>query len=378
MKPMGTGVLLLEGGSASGEVDSTLQALRRAIAMDTLINWLTVPGTQVVLASGNRQLLQAAEKLGAGRYDTGGGPFRLLDTLRAVLQEQKWQRVLCMGGAAAPLATRQDLTEILGMLQAAPEPAVLMNNPLSADIVGFSPTSCLAGIQAAGCDNDLAFQLCHIGLRRVLLPPEPRLTFDLDTPSDALLLQWLVERGQPVGERTRQALAGLPWDGWRLQAAVDVLARPGCEVALLGRVGPGVVSEINQRLQCRLRVFSEERGMKALGRLASRSVTSLLGHYYQAVGGAEFFRALGQVADVAFFDTRVLLAHLGCYVEAEQRFCSDLGWWREITHPGLREFTRLAWQTEVPVVLGGHSLVSGGLRLLVATLPAGRERNSPE
>jgi hypothetical protein len=66
---MGTGVLLLEGGSASGEVDSTLQALRRAIAMDTLINWLTVPGTQVVLASGNRQLLQAAEKLGAGLYD---------------------------------------------------------------------------------------------------------------------------------------------------------------------------------------------------------------------------------------------------------------------------------------------------------------------
>ena len=178
---MGTGVLLLEGGSASGEVDSTLQALRRAIALDTLINWLTVPGTQVVLASGNRQLLQAAEKLGAGRHDTGGGPFRLLDTLRAVLQEQKWQRVLCMGGAAAPLV----------------HPAGFDGNP--GYVAGRTGTGCVdeqpalsgyrrlfahqppGGDPSGRFDNDLAFQLCHIGLRRVLLPRNRALTFDLDT-----------------------------------------------------------------------------------------------------------------------------------------------------------------------------------------------------
>ena len=167
----------------------------------------------------------------------------------------------------------------------------------------------------------------------------------------------------------RQALAGLPWDGWRLQAAVDVLARPGCEVALLGRVGPGVVSEINQRLQCRLRVFSEERGMKALGRLASRSVTSLLGHYYQAVGSGVFpcpgagggcgFSIPGYCWPIWDATLRQNSAFVPTWAGGGKSPIRGCGVHAACLANGGAGRS------------GGHSLVSGGLRLLVATL-AGR------
>ena len=46
------------------------------------------------------------------------------------------------------------------------------------------------------------------------------------------------------------------------------------------------------------------------------------------------------------------------------RFAADLGLAERIEDPGLREFVRAANGSPVPVVLGGHSLVAGGLMLL--------------
>ena len=46
------------------------------------------------------------------------------------------------------------------------------------------------------------------------------------------------------------------------------------------------------------------------------------------------------------------------------RFLSDLGNWTAISDPFLRDFTRLATEADIPVLLGGHSLMSGGLMAL--------------
>jgi hypothetical protein len=70
---------------------------------------------------------------------------------------------------------------------------------------------------------------------------------------------------------------------------------------------------------------------------------------------------LAELGDAAFLDTRVLLAHRGIEASREERFLSDLGRWEEIGEPFLREFTRAAVEAPIPVLLGGHSLMSGGL-----------------
>ena len=50
------------------------------------------------------------------------------------------------------------------------------------------------------------------------------------------------------------------------------------------------------------------------------------------------------------------------------RFNSDLHRWEEVDDPFLRRFTQAAAQAQIPVVLGGHSVVAGGLMALIESL----------
>ncbi len=74
--------------------------------------------------------------------------------------------------------------------------------------------------------------------------------------------------------------------------------------------------------------------------------------------------SLAELGDAAFIDTRVLLAHFRIEAARADRFLSDLGRWQEVSEPFLRDLTRAALQAPIPVLLGGHSLMSGGLMAL--------------
>jgi len=91
---------------------------------------------------------------------------------------------------------------------------------------------------------------------------------------------------------------------------------------------------------------------------------SILGFYLERVGVSRFFATLADLGDAAFIDTRVLLAHLRLRPSQADRFYSDIGRVEAIRDPFLRAFTGAAREAPIPVVLGGHSLVSGGLMLL--------------
>jgi hypothetical protein len=71
-------------------------------------------------------------------------------------------------------------------------------------------------------------------------------------------------------------------------------------------------------------------------------------------------------------DTRVLFAHLGRTPSMADRFASDQLAPDEIVDPVVRDFTAAAAAAPIPVVLGGHALVSGGLWLLARSLHAMR------
>jgi hypothetical protein len=79
------------------------------------------------------------------------------------------------------------------------------------------------------------------------------------------------------------------------------------------------------------------------------------------LGAERFFLRLAELGDGAVIDTRVIEAHLGVEPSREDRFQSDLLNWQAIDDPFLRRFTKAAAEAPIPVLLGGHSLVSGGL-----------------
>ena len=66
-----------------------------------------------------------------------------------------------------------------------------------------------------------------------------------------------------------------------------------------------------------------------------------------------------------FLDDRVLWAARGNWPSPADRFNSDLLRPEDISDPFIQQFTSAAMSCPVPVVLGGHSLVSGGLRVLI-------------
>jgi hypothetical protein len=106
--------------------------------------------------------------------------------------------------------------------------------------------------------------------------------------------------------------------------------------------------------------------MRADGRLARGEVRSLLAMQIEAVGTERFFvEVLPRLGDAALIDDRVLWAHQGVWPEAEDRFNSDLFRPDRIVDPFVRDLTAAAMACPIPVVLGGHSLVSGGLYVLV-------------
>jgi hypothetical protein len=71
------------------------------------------------------------------------------------------------------------------------------------------------------------------------------------------------------------------------------------------------------------------------------------------------------MGNALILDSRVILAHRRSWPPAADRFHSDLRQPGRIEDPFLREFTAAAMGAPIPVVLGGHSLVSGGLWALV-------------
>jgi hypothetical protein len=122
-----------------------------------------------------------------------------------------------------------------------------------------------------------------------------------------------------------------------------------------------------------VRALIEERGLRASGRLAGeerqRPPRSVLGALLERDGPAAIGARLAELGDAALVDSRVLLAHrLGpdesAWPPAEDRFASDLLDAPAIVDPWLAELTAAAASASIPVLLGGHSLVGPGIRLV--------------
>ena len=151
----------------------------------------------------------------------------------------------------------------------------------------------------------------------------------------------------------------------RLRAAREVLKTPATRVILAGRVPSWALAQMEKSTQCWTRVYSEERGMRAAGRLGAGQVRSLLNDHLQAVGLERFIAELSSMADAILWDTRVLWAARGVWPTEVERYAADLGMVECIADPFLRDFTQAINEAPIPIVTGGHALVSGGLWTLL-------------
>jgi len=360
-------VVIFEGSAAQSPVEEMLVKVRHGALKDNLDKFISMPEIKRIILVTNQPDLAALARLPkvtVEMNDLEPPAFHFGRQLLDVIERHHIETILCMGGAAVPLLRQDELVQICLQILAK-SGRYVTNNVQSADIIAFRPAGILKEFDPVISDNALALLLRYDArFEQVLMPVTVGTQFDIDTPTDLLMLA-----ASPFGgSHLRKALAELALETSIIDRAKKVLCGNYEEVALIGRVGAPAIALMNQNFKVRLRVFSEERGMKALGRLERNEVVSLLGYWLEEIGPERFFSYLAQTVAAAFIDTRVLFAHFKNDISDADRFYSDLFLSEQIQDPFVREFTQAAKACPIPVVLGGHSLVSGCIHLLVAEL----------
>jgi hypothetical protein len=279
--------------------------------------------------------------------------------------------VIALGSGAAPLATIGDLRDFVRAAERDGHIA-LTNNRYSADVVAISNASVLASLPDLPADNALPRWLAEVGGFAVAdLARRWRLQIDYDSPLDLLI----------AGARDLAELAGaggLPNGGIarRIEQVASVAGDSRAEIFVAGRTSTATLRWLERRIPARTRALVEERGLRAstdlagTGGTAQRPPRSLLGHLLDADGAGALGAIVTDVADAAVIDSRVLLAHrLGAdersWPVAEDRYASDLLLPDLIADRWLRTLTDAALDSPVPILLGGHTLVGPGLRLVL-------------
>jgi len=354
------------GGLGDTPVEQMVAVTRLTCALDTIEAALSTGAFERTILATD----QACDQdLPPGlELDIDDGPFHFGRRLAGIIRRHFLTSVVYLGGGSMPLLDGAGLSQITQGLEG---DRARTNNRFSSDLVAFPITpDVLAAVEGVDRDNSLARAIEEsAGLTLEELPRTVATQMDIDSPSDLAVLALTGEGGPRLRDYLRSLESETHSTGQALsltayQRVLPLLTDREAQIVVAGRVGSHAWQYLERETACRVRLFAEERGLESDDRASTGTARSLLGFVIEAAGIDRFFELLPQLGDAAFIDTRVLLAHMRIDATREDRFLSDLGNWTAISDPFLRDFTRLATEADIPVLLGGHSLMSGGLMAL--------------
>ncbi|MEP7158457.1 MAG: hypothetical protein ABI797_03445 [Chloroflexota bacterium] len=292
---------------------------------------------------------------------------------------------IVFGSGAVPRLNLGDARRLVGVA-ASSERVALTNNRYSSDIIALGRAAVLHDLPALPSDNALPRWLEErAGFTVGELPGRERLALDLDTPLDVCL----AAQAPGAAGWLRSAVAEARLETPRLSDLRALATDPHAELLVFGRAGSTTLAWLERNVRCRVRFLAEERGMRASSPLAiagtpprtRREPRATLSMVLADRGPSAFAEIVAGLADGALIDSRVLLAaRLGVdeanWPSAADRFNSDLHRASEIVDPWLRDLTASVGAARQPILLGGHSLVGPGVRLVLGRTgtAAGNER----
>ena len=356
-------------------------------------------GTHAAVASEGQRLLAADMSRRLGRLGAavrpidavapaGPGPFHWGRWYVAAAREalagasEPIDAIGYVGAGALALLGDEALDELLSPIPG----EVVANNRFSADafVVAGDLDRALETLAGCGTDNAAPRRLRDAGFAWRDLGTAPWARFDVDTTLDLALLRVATRldgaRPLDAGVRSFLEMARLPGDRPlevpHLATLGEVVRDRSGELVVAGRIPGATLGFLETETACRVRAFVEERGMRSAR--GGRPPRSLLAALLARSGPSELIAELASLGDGVVLDTRVLMSAIGGSSETaawppeEERFASDFSDASRITTPWLRELAEAAVGAPVPVLFGGHALVSDGLRLIVAAAWQGR------
>ncbi len=293
----------------------------------------------------------------------GAEPFHFGHALQELIAQLELDGVLYFGSGSGGLLAVNELARLAEFARQ-PSPRAVFNNFHSCDFFALADARRVLDIELPAIDNPLGHTLADAGFPCLALPRNAATQFDIDTPTELALLA----RSAHGNEALRAHCARLEIGHPTLDRALEILTDRTALTLLVGRLSPVTWSQFETEVACRTGALSEGRGLRAH---ATRYVPWLRQTIAQD-GPDILFERLKEACDAAWIDSRPLLAEAGKMPPAGDRFASDLFRPDEIGDPTWRAFTQAARDAGIPIVLGGHSLVSGDLYLAADACWKGR------
>lgn len=357
-------------------------------------------GSHAAIAADGQRLLAAELSRRLGRLGGAVAPLSaapadgfhwgrwFADAARVVLEEahaagSPLDALGYAGGSAMALMSDDALDELLSPVAG----EVVANNRFSADAFVVAGDLDRALDVLSGCDSDNAAprRLNDAGFGWRDLGATPWARFDVDTTLDLALLRLATRlpgtRSLDASVRGFLEMARLPGGGAlevpHLERIGQVIRDRSGELVVAGRIPAPTLLELETETACRVRAFVEERGMRS-ARTSGTAPRSLLAAFMAQTSPRELVAELATLGDAVVLDTRVLMAaragsaDTGAWPPEEERFASDFADASRVATPWLLELTEAVREASVPILCGGHALVSDGLRLIVAAAWQGR------
>jgi len=356
--------LIMLAPPGESEIEYWISSAQRAAALDLVLrlNEAELIDPVYVFAA-DQNFAQPLAEAGAIVQGTPVLDFHFGQQLRLCVEYIASDRLAYFGAASAPLLPLHWIDRIAAALCEVRQPWACVNNFHSTDWAFFNHSTLLAAAdQHIPSDNSLGWvarNLC--GFEIAGIPAAAASRADLDTPADLFMvtghpdlglhLHRFLDSNLPV----QQKAAGLK----------SLLSKPAKTLALIGRVSSEASRVLEKATQIWTRVFAEERGMVASGRLSRGEVTSMTGRMLAAWGPHRFVQELESMADGVLWDTRVVMAELYGWPSGLDRFAFDLGRSDLLEQESLTEWCEAVRDSAIPILSGGHSVVSGGLLALL-------------
>jgi len=295
-----------------------------------------------------------------------------------------------IGYAGAGALALADDALLEALVSAVPGEAVA-NNRHSTDafLVAGQPSgrqtveAALAALEGCATDNAAMQCLEAAGFAIRDLASSAWSRFDVDTPLDLALLR--VGTRLPTTRRPDGVVAaylematlpgGRSLEVPQLAEVGAVLRNRDAQLVVAGRVPSSAWAYLETESACRVRCFIEERGMRSALNAVPHSI---LADWLARLGAGDLVTELASLGDAVILDSRVLMAaragssEAAAWPPAEERFASDFLDATAVETDWLAELTEAAAGSSVPFMLGGHALVSDGLRILVDAAWLGR------
>ncbi len=291
-------------------------------------------------------------------------PFHFGAELKSLISRFGIERLVYFGSGNGMLLSKAQI-ELLLEFTSRSQPSALFNNFYSCDFAAISRATALLTADLPPIDNALGFALADSGFSCFSLPRDLSTQFDLDTPTDL----FLIAAAGLGGDRLRAALSRNDLHHPKLAGLSALLTSRSAHVYLIGRTSPRNWAQFEAAVACRTSGLAEGRGMRAYPE-GRGTVTGQLIH---RDGIDTFISRLASSCDGALIDTRPLLSGTGSLPPPADRFASDLFRPDLIQDRIWAEFTRAVIEAPIPIILGGHSLLSGGLHLLPRIAWKGRD-----